>query len=209
MRMNDWSKLVWMMKCLAQTANYKLTLWEDKRRKLPLQVIASFTMHPNYHGHTSATLTLGKGAISSISRKQGMNTQRSYQSRSGSCRRWVSWSYDMDTTVPQAPRLFSRRHHFLPDSKSAMLLEGNGRTSSGNRSRHLNAILFFVLTWRDRAPSQLSTAQLIRWQGTTWQTLHMGRNSKGSDKRSWICPLQCNLWWLHVAECVNGYILYQ
>jgi hypothetical protein len=38
---------------------------------------AAFAVHPDFRSHKGAILTTGKGAIMSISRKQGMNTRSS------------------------------------------------------------------------------------------------------------------------------------
>ena len=73
---SDWWKLARMVKFLKQTAKDQLTLSADGTRKLHWHVDASFTVHPDFHSHTGAMLKmLGQGAISLISKKQGMNTR--------------------------------------------------------------------------------------------------------------------------------------
>ena len=40
-------------------------------------VDAAFAVHPDFGSHTGATMTMGRGAVSHITRKQGMNTRSS------------------------------------------------------------------------------------------------------------------------------------
>jgi hypothetical protein len=71
---DDWEKLSRMMKFLNRTVKDCLTLGSNT---LKWYVDASYAVHPNMSSHTSATMTMGQGAIVSISRKQGMNTRSS------------------------------------------------------------------------------------------------------------------------------------
>ena len=74
---DDWMKLTKMMKFLNQTKNDKLTLRADGTKKLKWHIDAAFAIHPDFKSHTGATLTMGNGAITSISRKQKINTRSS------------------------------------------------------------------------------------------------------------------------------------
>jgi hypothetical protein len=40
-------------------------------------VDAAFAVHPDFKSHTGATMTMGDGAITSVSRKQKLNTRSS------------------------------------------------------------------------------------------------------------------------------------
>ena len=88
-------------------------------------------------------MTMGQGAVTSISRKQGMNTRSSTEAEVVAA----------DEAV--GPMLWTKRfleaqgyeikdNVLYQDNQSAMLLESNGRKSAGKRSRHLNIRLFFV-----------------------------------------------------------------
>ena len=65
----DWAKLVRMTKFLNQIANDKLTLKADGTGELKWYVDACCAVHPNFRSHTGATMTMGKGAITSLSSK--------------------------------------------------------------------------------------------------------------------------------------------
>ena len=64
-----------MVKFLKQTVNDRLTLSADGTGELHWHVDASFAVHPDSGSHTGATFKMGRGAISLISKKQGMNTR--------------------------------------------------------------------------------------------------------------------------------------
>jgi hypothetical protein len=73
----DWQKLMRVMKYLNGTKEENLTLSADNLRVVKWYVDASFAVHPDFKSHTGAVMTLGKGAIQSIARKQKMNVQSS------------------------------------------------------------------------------------------------------------------------------------
>ena len=107
-------------------------------------VDASFTVHPNMCGHTGGGLTLGSGFPISVSTKQQLNTRSSIESE----------LVDVDDMMP----IICWTHYFLlsqgygiienlllKDNRSSILLERNGRASSGKRTRHINIRYFFIM----------------------------------------------------------------
>jgi hypothetical protein len=77
----DWEKLVRVMKYLNGTKEENLTLSADNLRVVQWYVDASFGVHPDFKSHAGAIMTLGKGAIQSIARKQKMNVQSSTEGK--------------------------------------------------------------------------------------------------------------------------------
>ena len=73
----DWNKLVRMMKYLNGTRSERITLSADSLHVIKWYVDASFAVHPDFKSHTGATMTMGRGAVQSISRKQKLNTRSS------------------------------------------------------------------------------------------------------------------------------------
>ena len=71
-----------MMKFLKQIKNDKLTLQTDNSNTAKWYINTAFAIHPDLRSHTGGILTLGKGAITSVSRKQGMNTRSSIEAES-------------------------------------------------------------------------------------------------------------------------------
>jgi hypothetical protein len=66
----DWEKLMRVMKYLNGTKGENLTLSADDLRVVKWYVDASFAVYPDFKSHTSAMMTLGKGEMQSIARKQ-------------------------------------------------------------------------------------------------------------------------------------------
>ena len=73
----DLTKLCQMLQFLKQTAKDKLTLRADSSGCLKWHCDAAFALHSDFRSHTGSTFLMGDGAITSLSRKQGMNTRSS------------------------------------------------------------------------------------------------------------------------------------
>ena len=100
-------------------------------------VDALFAVHPNMRGHTGCGLTLGRGFPISVSTKQKLNTRSSTESE------LVGVNDMMPIICWTRYFLLSQGYGIienllLQDNKSSILLEQNGRASSGKRTRHIN-----------------------------------------------------------------------
>ena len=73
----DWTKLCQLLQFLKQTVKDKLTLRADGSGCLKWHCDTAFTLHDDFRSHTSSTSMMGDGAITSLSRKQGMKTMSS------------------------------------------------------------------------------------------------------------------------------------
>jgi hypothetical protein len=106
-------------------------------------VDASFAVHPNMRGHTGGGLTMGRGFSNSVSTKQKLNTRSSTESE------LVGVNDMMPIICWTCYLLLSQGYGIienllLQDNKSLILLERNGRASSGKRTRHINIRYFFI-----------------------------------------------------------------
>ena len=106
-------------------------------------VDASFAVHADYRSHTGAVMTFGHGAVQTICRKQKLNTRSSTEAELVGA--------DDAATMILWTRLFLlaqgcevRENILYQDNKSAILLETNGKKSSGRRTRALNIRYFFL-----------------------------------------------------------------
>ena len=94
---SDWKKLKRLLMYLNGTRGKFLTLRIDE---LGISIIkrfidASFAVHPDFKSHTGAMMTMGKGVIIPVSRKQKLNTRSSTESEIvgvDDCSVYVSWS---------------------------------------------------------------------------------------------------------------------
>jgi hypothetical protein len=100
-------------------------------------VDASFAVHTNMRSHTGGGLTMGRGfpIVSSTNRK--LNTRIFTDSE------LVGVDNMMPIIVWSCYFLMAQRYGvtqnlLLQDNKSSMLLEKNGKASSGKHTRHIN-----------------------------------------------------------------------
>ena len=73
----DYCKLATVIKYIRETIHLPLLIGWDKSGVLTWSVDAAFTVHEDMQSHTGAALTMGKGAILSLSTKQEINTKSS------------------------------------------------------------------------------------------------------------------------------------
>ena len=140
----DWTKLVKMMKFLKATHHDVLTLAMEDTTVIKWHLDASFAVHDNMRSHTGAIMSLGKGSIQSVSRKQKINTRSSTEAE--------LVSFDDILSKLMWTKLFLESQGYevkenivYRDNQSSMKLETNGKASSGKRTRHFN-IKYFLIT---------------------------------------------------------------
>ena len=121
----------------------------DTTQSLAVQnwmIDASFAVHPDFKSHTGAVNTgsnLKGGALQTISRKQKLNTKSSTEAE-------LVAVDDVIVLVLWTMYFLSEQGYEVTkniihqDNKSAMLLENNGKSSSGQRTRALNIRYFYV-----------------------------------------------------------------
>ena len=133
------------MKYLNGTRDLILTLSADKLNCIKWYVDASFAVHPDFKSHTGATMKFGdgEGAPQSISRKQKLNTKSSTKSELvGADDVLVMILWTKLFLEEQGYKI--EKNTLYQDNKSAILLEINGKKSSGKRTRALNIRYFFL-----------------------------------------------------------------
>ena len=104
---------------------------------------AAFAVHNDFKSHTGGVMTMGRGAIASISRKQKMNTRSSTTAElvaADDVIGLILWT----KLFLEAQGYEINRNVLYQDNKSTILLEENGKKSSGRRTRHLNIRYFFL-----------------------------------------------------------------
>ncbi len=142
---DDWGKLKHLLKYIRGTLYLVLTIQASNLKLGFIQwyVDAAFAVHEDFKSHTGAGMTLGKGILIGISRKQKLNTKSSTEGElvavddaSGQII-WTNYfleslGYHINCTV------------VYQDNQSAILLEKNGKESSSRRTRHMNIRYFFI-----------------------------------------------------------------
>jgi hypothetical protein len=140
---DDYKKLSRVVRYLRTYPILPLTLEADDTHLVKWWVDASFAVHPDMRSHTGGTMSMGKGSIYSASTRQKLNTKSSTKAE----------LVAVDDMMPmilwtkyflEAQGYDVKGNQLLQDNQSAMLLEKNGRASSGRRTRHINIRYFFV-----------------------------------------------------------------
>jgi hypothetical protein len=142
-------KLVKMMRYLKLTVKDVLMLRADELSTIKWYTDASFAVHLDFRSHTGAVMTMGQGAIMSISRKQGMNMQSSTEAEVVAADEVVS-SMIWTNLFLEEQGYPVKEYVLFQDNQSAMLLEEKGWQSAGKQSRHLNIRLFFVKDQKEK-----------------------------------------------------------
>jgi hypothetical protein len=142
---DDHKKLGRCMKYLRRTIDLPLTLEADEMHVVKWWVDASFAVNLDMKSHTSATMSLGKGAAYSRSTRQRLNTKSLTEAE----------LVGVDNVMPQVlwTRYFLEAQGYTmrdsiiyQDNQSSILLEKNGKRSSSKRTaRHINIRYFFVM----------------------------------------------------------------
>jgi Reverse transcriptase (RNA-dependent DNA polymerase) len=140
---DDWNKLARVIRYLRANKDLSLTLEANPNIVLEWWVDASFAVHPDMRSHTGAVLSLGKGGVYSMSTRQKINTKSSTEAE------LVGVDDAMSLIIWTKNFLEAQGYHasdnvVYQDNQSAMLLERNGRASSGKRTRHVDIRYFFV-----------------------------------------------------------------
>ena len=140
---DDWGKLVRVLKYLKGTKHMKLTLSIDNINMIRWWVDASDRTHDDCKGHSGILMTMGKGAIVSKSTKQKINTKSSTEPELVAldselpkilwCLYFIeSQGYGIDENV------------VFQDNLSTMRLAINGSLSSSSRTKNIKAKYYFV-----------------------------------------------------------------
>jgi hypothetical protein len=140
---DDWKKLGRCLRYLRGTKELILTLESDGSGAIQWWIDASFAVHPDMKSHTGITMSLGKGSPFSCSTSQKLNTKSSTEAElvgvdDGMA--LIIWTRNF--MIEQGYKV--KDNVVYQDNQSAILLERNGRASSGRRTRHVNIRYFFV-----------------------------------------------------------------
>lgn len=141
---HDWKKLGRVVGYLKGTIHLKLRLsCLDGVPIIKWWVDASYGIHYDMKSHTGAGLSLGTGVITSKSAKQKLNTTSSTECElvaASDMSGQILWTYYF--LLAQGFEIIE--NIVYQDNKSAILMEKNGRLSSGQRTRHIKIRYFFI-----------------------------------------------------------------
>ena len=110
---------------------------------LKIYVDASYAVHENMRSHLGLIAKFGQGSALSASRKQRINTRSSTEGEVIAVDDFIGMVLWTNNFLAEQGYVIERNILFQ-DNRSAMLLEENGRSSAGKRSKHLNVRYFFI-----------------------------------------------------------------
>ena len=126
-----------MMKCSNGTKELVLVLSAKTLKVIKWHVDAAFAVHPDCKSHTGAMMTVGKGRVTNISRKQKLDTRSSTTAELvATDNAVVMMLWTMSFLEAQGHGINKNALH--QDNESTVSSEENGKRSSSNRARHLN-----------------------------------------------------------------------
>ena len=140
---DDYKKLTRVMRYLRATIGMPLTLEADGSNVYKWWADASYGVHPDMRSHTGGVLSLGRGAVYATSTRQKIGTKSSTEAE------LIGVSDVLSQVIWTRYFMEAQGYHVkdtivYQDNQSAILLEKNGRASSGKRTRHINIRYFFV-----------------------------------------------------------------
>jgi hypothetical protein len=137
------------MKYLQLTPFLPLVLGWDGTGDVKWYVDASFAVHKDMRSHTGGLMTMGQGAIVSMSTKQKLNTKSSTEAELVgvddvlNVQVWTRYFLDAQQ-AHSGSNLIRNKDTLLQDNTSSIRLEKNGKASSTKRTRHINIRYFFI-----------------------------------------------------------------
>jgi Reverse transcriptase (RNA-dependent DNA polymerase) len=140
---DDYKKLARVMKYLDGSQHLTMTLEADDLSVVKWWVDGSYAVHPDMRSQTGATMSFGRGSIYSTSIRQKLTTKSSTEAELVAVAdvmpqiMWTRYFLESQGYEVSASTIYQ-------DNQSAILLENNGRASSGRRTRHINIRYFFV-----------------------------------------------------------------
>eukprot|EP00804_Cyclotella_cryptica_P028413 CCRYP_014199-RC/>CCRYP_014199-RC protein AED:0.39 eAED:0.39 QI:0/-1/0/1/-1/1/1/0/426 len=140
---DDWKKIRKVLEYLNGTIDLKLRVEVKDLRVMRWYVDTAHMVHWDCKGQTGAAMTMGRGAVLSYSWKQKVNTKSSTKTELVGVDDAISnilWSL----YFLQEQGCWTGHAIIYHDNKSVILLESNGKFSSGKRTKHIKAKYFFV-----------------------------------------------------------------
>ena len=133
----DLIKLKRVFLYLKGTRDLTLTLGADSLTKIDTWVDAAYAVHEDMKSHTGGAVSMGRGAIMCKSIKQKLNTKSSTEAEVVGASDFLPSTIWARMFMASQGFVFSA-NTFHQNNMSAILLSRNGRSSSGQKTRHID-----------------------------------------------------------------------
>ena len=140
---DDWKKLGRCLCYLKDNRDLDLTLEIMLPFIIRWWIDAAYGVHQDCKSHTGAAMSLGKGCPINGSRKQRINTRSSTEAELVGVNDYMTMVLWVRLFL-EAQGIEVVDNIIYQDNKSTMLLEKNGRQSSGKKTRHFEIRYYFI-----------------------------------------------------------------
>ena len=140
---DDWKKLGRCLCYLNHNRDLDLTLEITLPIIIRWWIDAAYGVHRDCKSHTGAAMSLGKGCPINGSRKQRINTRSSTEAELVGVNDYMTMVLWVRLFL-EAQGIDVVDNIIYQDNKSTMLLEKNGRQSSGKKTRHFEIRYYFI-----------------------------------------------------------------
>ena len=182
---DNWKKLRRVLSYIYATINsVKLHLNVNDLNVVHWWVGALYGTHPYLKGQTGAMISIGKGCVTSVSKKQKVNATISTISELVGVHEaspQVLWT----NALLQNQCFEVNKATLYQDNMSAMLLETNGRASRSSRTKDIEIIYFFIQDRIERGDIQLEYFHTNKMVADLITKLLQGKISLSSETASW------------------------
>ena len=186
---DDWKNTRRVLRYLDATINaLKLHLNVNNLNVVHWWVDASYGTHTDLKGQTGATISIGKGCVTSEFLKQKINVT------SSTIRELVG----VHEVSPQVlwTKSFLQNQGFevnkstlYQENMSAMLLENNGRASSSIQTKHIEIRYFFIQDGIEKGDIGLEYCHTNKMVADFMTKPLRGNNYSSSGTASWECQM--------------------
>ena len=150
----DYDKLRRLLSCFVNTMCLTTFVGVDNLHTLETPVDMSCTPHDDFKSHTGSASPCGTGLISSKYSKQNLNTTSSIKTELVGVADYLPKA--LSHNLLMGTRGYSvNNNQILQDSKSAIMLETNGRKSYTKRSKHFNIRCFCMKDLVDKNQDEI------------------------------------------------------
>ena len=139
----DWTKLKRLIQFVKQTVEDPCYLGADKMSRASTWVDAAYAPHPDMKSHSGGGISFGRGIIIPKSTKQKLNTKSSTEAELVAASDYISNTIWVQNFLKEQGYIMEE-NIFYQDNESAIKLEKNGRSSAGQKSKHINIRYFFI-----------------------------------------------------------------
>ena len=141
--LQDQYKLKRVLEYIKGSLGLTYTIGADSLDMLFTFVDAAYGVHPDLRSQTGGCITLGTGGLLNRASKQKINTKSSTEAELVGASDYLSNTIWVQNFM-SAQGYPIKQSYFAQDNESAIKLERNGRTSAGQRSRHIDIRYFWI-----------------------------------------------------------------